>query len=324
MKPWLLLPPSISYKLGPLFLKAYGRLKPYQTLTWLPKTWRGLEFTNPMGIAGGVDKDLETFKAWWTLGVGFVEVGTITPKPQAGHSGQVIDRNSQQMAVWNKLGFPSKGVQHAVQQLKDLYKPHFTPIFANIGKNKTTSNDKAHEDYIQCMKQLSEHVDAFVLNVSSPNTEDLRELLKPKNLKSFLKPIIEANSSKIPIILKISPDISNEELKHILDVSLELKIDGWILTNTTSDRKDSPFPKEGGVSGQPLHERSKSLLKEAIKILGANKGDRLLISTGGIMTPEDAFERLRLGADLVQVYSSLIFEGPYFFRNVADKASLTF
>lgn len=320
IKPWLFLPPRISYKLGPLFLKAYGRIKPYQTLTWSPKTWRHLEFTNPLGIAGGVDKDLDNFKDWWTLGVGFVEVGTITPKPQEGHSGSVIDRDEQKQAVWNRLGFPSKGVEHAVKQLRNLYKPHFTPIFANIGKNKTTTNDKAHEDYIFCMDKLREHVDAFVLNISSPNTEGLRELLKKQNLKNFLSPITAANTDRLPIILKISPDINNEELIHILDVSLELKIDGWILTNTTIERKGKRFPAEGGLSGKPLAARSKELLKFAIDHLGDKKNGQLLISTGGVMSPEDVFERLELGADLVQVYSTLIFSGPFFFRNVADKS----
>lgn len=332
IKPWLWLPPQWSHRLSPYFLKAYGRLRPLQILTWEPFTWKGMEFTNPLGIAGGVDKNGDSIDGWWSLGVGFLEIGTVTPLPQPGHSGKVVMRRRKAEAVWNRLGFPSRGLKFVVQQIKDLYQPHFTPLFVNIGKNKSTPIDKAHEDYIHCLKGLNGLADAFVLNISSPNTEGLRELLKPQNLRSFLEPIVKANiemtgskdpEQATPILLKISPDIAIDELREIIETSLDLKISGWILTNTSMGMREGlKFPQEGGVSGRPLAQKSKELLLATIDILGDRRQGKLIVSTGGAMSAEDVFERLRMGADLVQVYSALIFNGPLFFRQVAEKASL--
>lgn len=329
LRPWLWLRPQTAHQLGPWFLKAYGKFRPLQTLTWSPFTWRGLEFTNPLGLAGGMDKDATQIQDWWTLGPGFIEVGTITLKPQSGHSGKVIDRDVPHQALWNRLGFPSQGAEAVLPRLRKLYRPHFTPIFANLGKNKQTPLDQAHHEYVALIHKFAPWVDGFVVNISSPNTEGLRELLKPNNLKSFLTPIVDGlnevkkQNSPLPLLLKISPDVLDQELPAILDTSGALGIDGWVLTNSSANlRQDLSFPAEGGVSGQPLSHRSKSILKQTVSHLGSQKQDKLLISCGGILTPEDVFERLDMGADLVQVYSALIFKGPFFFREVANHASL--
>ena len=330
IRPWLWLPAQTSHHLSSLFLKCYGKVKPLQTLTWRPFTWHGLEFTNPLGISGGVDKNGDHIQNWWTLGAGFIEVGTVSPKAQEANPGKTIDRDKPSESLWNHMGFPNKGAQHLLENLKRLYRPHFTPIFVNIGKNRSTPLETAHEDYIKCMKILTHHVDALVINISSPNTEGLRDLLKPKALSKFLSSIYEAHTQpddatniQPPILLKLSPDVSEEELHTILKVSMDVGMDGWILTNTTSHRNDnSPFPKEGGVSGKPLAALSKKHLKLAVNFLGDKKKDKLLISVGGVMTPQEVLERLNMGADLVQVYSALIFHGPFFFRSVAEYVEL--
>ena len=308
-------------------------MKPLQTLTWSPFAWRDLEFTNPLGIAGGVDKNADCIDGWWALGAGFIEVGTVTPKPQEGHSGKVMDRNKGAQAVWNKMGFPSRGVEHVVRQLKSLYQPHFTPIFVNIGKNKATPLDRASDDYVNCMKHLAGLADAFVINISSPNTEGLRELLEPDNLNKFLEPLVRANQEILgsrssdqgtPLLLKISPDITIEELNKVLEISLNHNIDGWILTNTSLGMREGlHFPSDGGVSGLPLAKRSKEMLSQTVNYLGDRREGKLIVSSGGVMSPADVFERLKMGANLVQVYSSLIFSGPFFFRDVAEQAALS-
>ncbi len=323
-KPWLWLSPSVSHSLSPIILQLFGSFRDYQTFTWKPFNWRGLEFTNPLGVAGGMDKNGHLVKHLWTLGVGFVEVGTITPKPQRANPGEIIRRDTKQQALWNKMGFPNRGAKSALRNLKGLKSPHFTPIFVNVGKNRTTPNDKAHEDYIQVIDTLREHADAFVINISSPNTADLRELLQPTNLKGFLAPILnvkQKDGRTTPMLLKLSPDLEDQDLFSVLDISYELGIDGWILTNTTTTRTLSlSFPKEGGVSGKPLYDISKKILEKSVNHLGERRRDKLVISVGGVLTPEDVCERLEMGANLVQSYSALVFSGPFFFRDTFEYA----
>ncbi|MGE0763671.1 MAG: quinone-dependent dihydroorotate dehydrogenase [Bdellovibrionales bacterium] len=329
MRPWLWLPAGLAHRLSPWALQVYSQIKPLQTLTWSPFVWRDLEFTNRLGLAGGADKDGVNVQAWWTFGPGFLEIGTITPQPQPGNSGKRIDRDVKNSAVWNRLGFPSRGVEFVASRLKQLYQPRFTPIFANVGKNATTPLERAHEDYMACMRKLRGLVDAFIINISSPNTQGLRDLLKPENLQPFLSSIIEDNrqytrgQSHTPILLKVSPDMSEDDLAQVLDTSLKVGLDGWVLTNSSIDlRQGLNFPKEGGVSGKPLSATAKRFLGQTVAHLGERRGDRLLISVGGVMTPDDVFERLDMGADLVQVYSALVMSGPKFFREVADHAAI--
>lgn len=329
MRPWLWMPASWAHRLSPYALRARSRWQPLQTLTWSPFLWRGIEFTNRLGLAGGIDKDAATIDSWWTYGPGFVEIGTVTPVAQSGNRGRRVDRDLAAQAIWNRLGFPSEGVERVASRLKQLYQPRFTPIFANVGKNANTPLERAHEDYTACMRKLRGLVDAFVINLSSPNTSGLRELLKPDRLGAFLKPVLDENRQYIqgerptPVLLKISPDVSEDELADILDTSLELGIDGWILTNSSAGLRDGlKFPKEGGVSGQPLAATAKRFLAQTVAHLGERRGDRLIISVGGIMTADDVFERLDMGADLAQVYSAVVFNGPGFFREVAEAAAV--
>ncbi|MBX7230541.1 MAG: quinone-dependent dihydroorotate dehydrogenase [Bdellovibrionales bacterium] len=327
MRPWLWMPTSWSHKLSPLAINLYGRMWDYQTLTWMPFSWRGLDFTNRLGIAGGVDKNATQIGGWWSLGAGFVEIGTVTPLAQAGNMGKRVDRDIPAQALWNRLGFPSLGVDYVAEKLANIYKPHFTPIFANIGKNQATPLELAHEDYTRCINKLHGLVDAFVINISSPNTKGLRNLLDEKYLENFLKFIKEKlpQGFATPLLLKLSPDMTIQELEVVLNVSLLQGIEGWILTNTSSSsnsRKNLSFPEEGGVSGRPISEVSRGFLKSTMDILGDRRSGKLIVAVGGVLSEEDVFDRIDLGADLVQVYSSLVFNGPFFFRKVNDYAHL--
>lgn len=290
----------------------------------VPFLWRGLKFENRLGIAGGVDKNGDHLNAWWSYGCGFVEVGTVTPRPQTANPGPILARNLDHDAVWNKMGFPNKGAIYVAGQLKALGKARPTPIFLNIGKNRETKNTEATRDYLQLIQAFEDFADVFVINISSPNTQGLRELFQPLFLSPFLSTLRSATAK--PMLLKLSPDLPEDSFKAVLDTSLTNGLDGWIISNTTTARELSPrtqqpyFDVAGGVSGRPLADRSRSLLKSAVAHLGNRRGDRLLVSAGGVLTPDDVFERLALGADLVQVYSTLIFSGPGFFKQVADKA----
>jgi dihydroorotate dehydrogenase len=318
VKPWLWLSPSLAHKLSPIAVNGLSMMTFGRKPEWDSFTWRNLKFPNRLGLAGGVDKDARNVEAWWNMGAGFLEIGTVTPKPQAGNPGLVVDRDEKHEAIWNKLGFPSQGVERVKNRLKALPRPFTAPVFANIGKNRDTSLEDAHRDYSFLLLELDGLVDGFVINVSSPNTQGLRELLKPERLREFLKPILASRPSKAPILLKLSPDLEDDDLKNALDTSHELGIDGWVLTNTSQGlREGLNFPSEGGVSGRPLTRKSEELLKRAVAVLGPKREGRLIVSVGGVMTADDVASRLRLGADLVQVYSALIFSGPYFFRKVA-------
>lgn len=313
-KPWLWIPPQFSHDLSPWIMNVAGHLPARSIPTWDSFTWRGLHFPNRLGIAGGVDKDGLGIKGWWNFGAGFLEVGTITPKPQPGNAGVRVGRDVAHEAVWNRLGFPSQGADRLSERLSSL-KQRRTPVFANIGKNAQTPLESAHHDYLFLIDRFAPLVDGFVVNISSPNTKGLRELLKPVRLKEFIAPLSEKFSAKAtPWLLKISPDIEPQELESILQISSDAGCGGWVLTNTSQGlREGLSFPPEGGVSGKPLAEKSKALLRS----VGTAKQDRLVVSVGGVLTPEDVEERLALGADLVQVYAALIFSGPTFFRQVA-------
>ncbi len=319
-KPWLFLPPKVAHDLSPFFLNLIAKIPCTQNFEWKSFDWRGLYFKNPLGIAGGVDKNVDQVIAWSKLGSGFIEVGTITPLPQGPNPGKIMDRDLNTQSVWNKMGFPNNGLDKAIKQLEKLNGSCQEPIFANIGKNRNTTNESSAEDYKKCIVELENLVDGFVINISSPNTKNLRELLKPTVLKPFLEDVLAARSNKLPTLLKLSPDLSDDVLFAILDTSVEAGIDGWIFTNTTLARPlGISYPKEGGLSGEPLAEASETILKKSLNHLGHRRKGRLVISTGGIMTVDDVKKRLDLGADLVQVYAALVFNGPYFFKNILKK-----
>lgn len=318
MKPWLWLPAPLAHELGPWALNLLSWIYDEEPIpSWASLQWRGLNFKNPLGIAGGVDKNADNMTDWWRLGAGFVEIGTVTPLPQKPNPGPIIKRNITQQALWNKMGFPSEGAREVFYNLKKFGPPFRTPIFLNIGKNRQTPNREALADYLSCVKSFESLAQVFVVNISSPNTSGLRDLQSPENLKSLIGPLKEhlQTHNNQPLLIKLSPDQGPDQLSEAVRICSELGIDGFVLTNTTTARTtESEFPKEGGVSGLPLKEQSRNALRIVVDSLGSQRQDKLIVSVGGVLSPEDVFERLRDGADLVQVYSALVFSGPCFFR----------
>lgn len=319
VKPWLWLPPQWAHDLGPSVLKLYGFFANPSPPAWRSFLWRGLVFKNPVGIAGGVDKNAENLRAWAALGCGFIEVGTVTPLPQEANPGKIMARHEPTLSLWNKMGFPSHGAEEVRDNLR-AQKPFATPVFLNVGKNRETPNEKAVEDYLAVMMFFRGLVDAFVVNISSPNTKGLRDLQAAETLSALLKPlIVEAGTT--PVLLKLSPDLPEEDFIASIQAADRAGVAGFILTNTTLSRISGPdYPPEGGMSGAPLKTLSLKALQLAQKALGENRKNKLLVSVGGVMTPDDVFERLQLGANLVQTYSGLIYDGPGFFLKVAKQA----
>jgi dihydroorotate dehydrogenase len=315
LRPWLWLPSEWAHDLAPTVLPLAAAFSG-RPLSYKPFTWSGLTFQNPIGIAGGTDKTGGSLLSWQKLGAGFLEVGTITPKAQSQNPGKIMARDIPNENLWNKMGFPSPGCLYALTRLQSIKPQLQTPLFVNIGKNRTTPNESAAEDYVYCLEHLQSVADVFVVNISSPNTKGLRDLLKPQALTDFLKPIVSANQrliKKTPLLLKLSPDMSDSEIATCLTLSRDLGIDGWIISNTTLDRTNAKqFPEEGGVSGRALTERSRDVLKKTISHLGSEKNGKLVVSVGGISDAQEIQTRLDMGADLVQVYSALVFQGPFF------------
>ena len=277
----------------------------------------GIKFPNPVGLAAGFDKNAEIYKQMHDHGFGFVEIGTVTPKPQQGNPKKRIFRLTDDNALINRLGFNNDGVEKVVKRLK---KNINVIIGGNIGKNKNTPNEKAVDDYMECFDKLYDHVDYFTVNVSSPNTPNLRDLQNIEGLKSILIPLIEENRKRInkPILLKISPDLADSDIISIVDLVMDLKVDGIISTNTTIKRdklksKTSLKNEKGGLSGSPLTKRSTDVIRLIHK---HSKGKVPIVGVGGIMSPEDALEKLNAGASLIQVYTGFIYNGPSFIYNI--------
>lgn len=276
----------------------------------------GLKFKNPVGLAAGLDKDAVLFEELGTLGFGFVEIGTLTPLPQPGNDKPRLFRLIPDQAIINRMGFNNQGVDAAAARLK-FRKNKNLIIGGNIGKNKVTPNEKATDDYIKCYHSLKDVVDYFVVNVSSPNTPGLRALQEKEPLTQLLLSLKEINQKEAnpkPILLKIAPDLTNEQLDEIVDIVLETKIDGIIATNTTIERSGLSTPKEeiekigaGGLSGKPLTRRSTEVIRYLHK---KSSGKFPIVAVGGIMNAADAIEKLKAGAALVQVYTGFVYEGP--------------
>ncbi|WP_460485106.1 quinone-dependent dihydroorotate dehydrogenase [Capnocytophaga sp. HP1101] len=269
----------------------------------------GLHFKNPIGLAAGLDKDAKLYKELANLGFGFIEIGTITPKPQAGNPKKRLFRLIEDQGIINRMGFNNEGVEAAVKRLK---KNTNILIGGNIGKNKITPNDQAVNDYLTCFEQLFDYVDYFVVNVSSPNTPNLRTLQEKEPLKQLLSTLQNTNlthKKPKPILLKIAPDLTDEQLLDIIEIVKETHIAGVIATNTTISREGlvSHNQKEtGGLSGKPLKNRS----TEVIRFL-SEKSNRAfpIIGVGGIFNESDALEKLEAGASLIQLYTGFIYEG---------------
>lgn len=277
----------------------------------LEKELFGIRFKNPVGLAAGFDKNALLFDEFANYGFGFVEVGTVTPKPQPGNPKKRIFRLREDEALINRMGFNNDGADAIAERLRK--RKTDIVIGGNIGKNKVTPNEKAIDDYLICFNKLFEVVDYFVVNVSSPNTPNLRALQDKEPLTRLLKTLQTENLKKEhpkPILLKIAPDLTDSQLLDIISIVDATKIAGVIATNTTLSREGlrSEHSKEtGGLSGKPVKERS----TEVIRFLAEKSGKSFpIIGVGGIHSPEDAREKLDAGADLVQLYTGFIYEGP--------------
>jgi len=276
---------------------------------------------NRLGIAAGLDKNGEYISCLAALGVGFIELGTVTPLPQDGNKKPRLFRNRSEKSLLNRLGFNNKGVDFLVNKLKKNKCDVVLGI--SIGKNFNTPNHKAYLDYEVCMRKVYKYSDYIAINISSPNTEGLRELSDRTYLDSLLDNLkklqgqLSIEHGYKPLFLKISPDESNENLNYICKSILEHCIDGIICTNTTINHKDSHG--KGGLSGKPLSEISTLKLKAVKEIVGSNVP---IIASGGVMSQVDYQEKILSGASLVQVYTGLIFEGPQLIENILNTKSI--
>ena len=287
----------------------------------LEKELFGLKFKNPVGLAAGFDKDAKLFNELSNFGFGFIEIGTLTPKAQDGNPKKRLFRLKKDKAIINRMGFNNGGVEAAVSRLKQN---KGVLIGGNIGKNKITPNEIAVEDYKLCFEALYDYVDYFVVNVSSPNTPNLRALQEKEPLTELLNTLQDLNSKKVkskPILLKIAPDLTNDQLLDIIDIVSVTKIAGVIATNTTISREglvSNQKHETGGLSGQPLSNRS----TEVIKFLSEKSNKAFpIIGVGGIHSADEALEKLNAGADLVQLYTGFIYEGPKLIKDI-NKALL--
>ena len=281
----------------------------------------GITFPNPVGLAAGLDKDADAFDMLGAMGFGFVEIGTVTPKAQPGNPKPRLFRLIKDNAIINRMGFNNLGVEQTVTMLK---KKHTNVIIGgNIGKNKVTPNEEAVNDYLTCFEALFPYVDYFVVNVSSPNTPNLRELQDKEPLKHLLLSLQNKNNAKTkpkPILLKIAPDLTDSQLDDIIEIVTDTKIAGLVATNTTISRTNLSYPDSeieaignGGLSGKPLKNRS----TEVIRYLHQkSKGTIPIIGVGGIMTAQDAKEKLEAGASLVQLYTGFIYEGTGLIKDI--------
>jgi dihydroorotate dehydrogenase len=284
----------------------------------------GLTFSNPVGLAAGFDKDAKLIDPLSALGFGFIEIGTLTPKPQPGNDKPRLFRLPKDQALINRMGFNNEGVLAAVERLKGKRSPLI--IGGNIGKNKITANESAQDDYVYCFNALYEYVDYFVVNVSSPNTPGLRELQEKAPLQRLLKTVKDLSLTKPvvkPVLLKIAPDLTTGQLDDIVEILKATGIDGIIATNTTISRDGLSTTTEeldkigaGGLSGKPLTKKS----TEIIRYLRSKLGNSYpIIGVGGIMSAEDALEKIDAGADLVQLYTGFIYEGPDLIRQINER-----
>jgi len=292
----------------------------------LEKRILGITFKNPVGLAAGFDKDAKLIDELDSLGFGFIEIGTVTPLPQSGNEKPRLFRLPQDQALINRMGFNNEGVEAAMRRLKE--KKSNIIVGGNIGKNKITPNEKALNDYAFCFEVLHPYVDYFVLNISSPNTPGLRELQDKEPLRKLLLHVKQLSKSKPvykPVLLKIAPDLVDSQLDDIIEILKETKLDGVVATNTTISRADLTTDDakvraigNGGLSGKPLAGRSTEVIRYLRMKLGP---DFPIIGVGGIMSAADALEKIKAGADLIQIYTGFIYEGPGFVKKI-NKAIL--
>tara|TARA_A100000164_G_C21763167_1_gene702591 strand:- start:2 stop:979 length:978 start_codon:yes stop_codon:yes gene_type:complete len=283
----------------------------------------GINFLNKLGLAAGFDKNGDYINFISNIGFGFIELGTVTPKPQYGNPKPRVFRYIGDEAIVNSLGFNNKGVKYLKNKLSSIER--VLPIGINIGKNSSTSLEKAYEDYEYCMDEIFSLADYITLNISSPNTERLRELHSKTNLDIFLKKIkrkheslTKKNCKRVPLVLKVSPDMNLDDLENFCSLIVTYEIDGVIATNTTINRdvlKSKSLKQDGGISGKPLLNKS----NEVIKIIKNYVGDKVkIIGTGGITSKDSAMSKLHSGSDLLQLYTGLVYNGTGLIKEITS------
>ncbi|MFT3948553.1 MAG: quinone-dependent dihydroorotate dehydrogenase [Agriterribacter sp.] len=318
------------------FIKGYfkpaGNLEKKQFFASANST---ITFSNPVGLGAGFDKNAKYLRELETLGFGFVEIGTVTPKPQAGNDKPRLFRLPPDKALINRMGFNNDGVEIIASRLSawrnkqaSAKKKSTLIIGGNIGKNKVTPNEEAWKDYEICFNALFDYVDYFVVNVSSPNTPGLRELQEKDSLKKILVNLQSINKTKHtpkPVLLKIAPDLTKEQIDDVIDLAVEIQLDGLVATNTTINRDALKTPQSiitaignGGLSGKPVKEVSTAIVKYIVQKTG-NKIP--VIGSGGIFNGIDATEKLQAGASLIQVWTGFIYEGPQIVKNICRQLS---
>jgi dihydroorotate dehydrogenase len=295
-----------------------------QSVADKPVNFLGIDFKNPVGLAAGLDKNAECIDAFGQMGFGFIEVGTVTPRPQAGNDKPRIFRLPEAHAVINRMGFNNKGVDNLVNNVKAS---NYTGVLGiNIGKNKDTPNEKGKDDYIHCMRKVFEHATYITVNISSPNTPGLRDLQYGDALDDLLQSLkneqvdlIAKHNKSVPMLVKIAPDVDAVQVQQIAESLMKNRIDGVIATNTTLEReavKGLQYADEmGGLSGRPVREKSTFVVNELKRI---TEGKLPIIGVGGIDSADSAKEKLNAGADLVQVYTGFIYEGPQLVKRIVD------
>lgn len=318
------LEPESAHVLTLLALRASGSFAP---LRWVlsqayrgpekPLQVMGLRFRNPVGLAAGYDKDAAAVRGLACLGFGHIEVGTVTLRPQPGNPQPRVFRLVEDRAVINRMGFPGKGAEHVARALRA--QPRDTVVGVNLGKNRDTTLEEAASDYVELMRIFAPLADYLTINISSPNTAGLRHLQGRALLEQLLKTVADERGklpARPPMLVKLAPDLTGEELEHAVGAILESGMDGIIATNTTVSRDGLRSPRQaetGGLSGAPLRERSEAMLQEVVRQVS---GQIAVVSAGGIMHPADARRRLDLGADLVQVYTGLVYAGPGLVKDI--------
>jgi dihydroorotate dehydrogenase len=315
---------KLKYWCGKPVIRALLKKECSVNIPSLEKTLWGLQFKNPVGLAAGFDKDAKYIDELACLGFGFIEIGTLTPRAQPGNEQPRLFRLPKDKALINRMGFNNEGVKAAVERLKK--RESNIIIGGNIGKNKTTPNDKAMEDYETCFRELYDYVDYFTVNVSSPNTPNLRALQGKEPLQKLLAGLQALNAAlgkAKPVLLKIAPDLSREQLDDIIEIANQTKIQGIVATNTTISRagletgeKEVAQMGAGGLSGLPVRERSTDVIRY---IHQKTNGTLPIIAAGGIFTAADAKEKLDAGASLVQIYTGFIYEGPMIVKHICKK-----
>lgn len=274
-----------------------------------------MKFENPLGLAAGMDKKAEAMRGWETLGFGFIEVGGITEHEQIGNPKPRMFRSSKHSALVNRMGFNNPGSQKMASHLAKARKPN-VPLFLNVGKSKVTSLEDAHLDYAKTVELCGPYVDGFVINVSSPNTPNLRELQKDEDLARIISEVKQYSGSK-PVLVKIAPDLEDIQIKSIVDTARGMGCAGIVATNTTIARPDDSdiMSENGGLSGKPLNKRSTEVIR---LIADHTDGKWPIIGVGGISNSDDAWEKISNGASLIQIYSSMVFNGASVVKEIVN------